>query len=373
MINKNFSLESSSQTTFYIDKSKGFGNLRELDLSKYVKFIIVIDRNISNQILRPIKELLNEYDKEIIIIELTPSEKNKGIEESVKLVETLENNNVGRFDLLISVGGGFVSDIASFVSSIYMRGIPYAAIPTTLIGQVDAVTAGKTCINGPKTKNLLGTFYLPVFVYNNINILKTLPVREMRQGWSEIFKYALLDSFKLIELMEEYFLTESSSTLVAIIEETIRIRLKIREVDPLSSNLGHTFGHAFERISDYKISHGDAIAIGTLMAIKFGEEVGVTKSGLHQQVLEKMENFALNTKFHEEFIPSEVANLMLKDKKSSSFEINLVLLKDITKPFYNKSSLFFSTSPDSIEAFLCSYFEEFSSRLDSNLYENLSK
>ena len=130
--------------------------------------------------------------------------------------------------------------------------------------------AGKTCINGPNTKNLLGTFYFPEFVYNNTNFLNSLPERELRQGWSEIFKYALLDSEKLIDLIKQYFDLLENNILISIIEETIRIRLKIREIDPLASNLGHTFGHAFEKISNYRISHGDAISVGMLLAIMFG-------------------------------------------------------------------------------------------------------
>ena len=152
-----------------------------------------------------------------------------------------------------------------------MRGIPYIAIPTTLIGQVDAVTAGKTCVNGPHTKNLLGTFYFPSIVYNNISFFKSLPIREMRQGWSEIFKYGLLGSKKLLKLMEEYFTSKSPDILMKIIEETIRVRLKIRQVDPLSSNLGHTFGHAYEASNGYNknLNHGEAVILGIISSAKF--------------------------------------------------------------------------------------------------------
>ena len=123
--------------------------------------------------------------------------------------------------------------------------------------------------------------------------------------------------------MKDYYDKKSSATLISIIEETLRIRLKIREIDPLASNLGHTFGHAFEKISNYKISHGDAISFGTLMAIRFGEIYGVTKEGLHDHILDLMKRFGLNTKFHLDFKCDEIANLMLKDKNHQAKELIL--------------------------------------------------
>ncbi len=373
IIEKKFTSNTSIQTKFIIDSDNNMCFLSDFESSSYDRFILVIDKNInSNSKINLIKSLLEQHGKKIISYEITAHESNKGLGQSVDLIKFLEKNTVGRFDLLVSIGGGFISDITSFVASIYMRGIPFLAIPTTLIGQVDAVTAGKTCINGPNTKNLLGSFYFPVFVYNNINLLDTLPEREFRQGWSEIFKYALLDSRMLIDLMREYFEKKSSNTLISIIEETLRIRLKIREIDPLASNLGHTFGHAFEKISNYKISHGDAISFGTLMAIRFGETYGVTKKGLHDQILDLMERFGLNTKFHTDFKSNEIANLMLKDKKSSSKRINLVLIKDIAEPYHVDRNCFYPIKENPMCSYLNEYFKENDNRLDNDLYANLA-
>ena len=281
MISTDFQLEWSQNTSFLIDTDETLDYLSTFDSSSFHRFVIVLDKNLKDSFFSLINNALSKHEKEIIVIEVVPNEINKGIDQTIELIKTLEDKGVGRFDLLISVGGGFVSDITSFVASIFMRGIPFIAIPTTLIGQVDAVTAGKTCINGPNTKNLLGTFYFPRFAYINTLFLSTLPKRELRQGWSEIFKYALLDSHLLIDLMQKYFDEPSNLVMTRIIEETIRIRMKIRKVDPLASNLGHTFGHAFEKISNYRISHGDAISIGTLMAIQFGEKKGVTFFGVY--------------------------------------------------------------------------------------------
>ena len=372
MIKKEFTSQSCISTKFYLDLEAEMSFLSKFDSSNYDRFVLVIDANITNTRVSSIVKLFEAHKKEILTYKIEPNEKNKGINQSIKLVEMLERNNVGRFDILVSIGGGFISDITSFIASIYMRGIPYIAIPTTLIGQVDAVTAGKTCINGPNTKNLLGSFYFPIFVYNNINLLETLPQREFRQGWSEIFKYALLDSQKLIDLMELYFEQKSSSTLISIIEETIRIRLKIREIDPLASNLGHTFGHAFEKISNYRISHGDAISFGTLMAIRFGETVGITKKGLHDQIHDLMIKFGLNTKFHADFKCNEIANLMLRDKKSSSKRINLVLIKDIAKPHHNNGNCFYPIKENIMRKYLIEYFKDNDNRLDTDLYANLA-
>ena len=372
MKKKSFKSISTQECSFYIDHTQDFTGLKELDISRYDRCVVILDKNLSSEHTDLIFKTLNNNHKELIIIELEPDEKNKGISQSIKIIEELEKNTVGRHDLLISVGGGFVSDLVSFVASIYMRGIPFIAIPTTLIGQVDAVTAGKTCINGPQTKNLLGTFYFPLYVYNNISFLVNLPQREMRQGWSEIFKYALLDSKKLLTLMESYFKDPGSDTLVNIIEETIRVRLKIREVDPLSSNLGHTFGHAFEKLSNYRISHGDAIAIGTLLAVSFGEEIKISRSGLHDEILALMNNFSLNTRLSPDFDVQKVSSLMLKDKKSSSKSINLVLLKDIGQPYYGESNLFYSVDENVMTEFIGNYFIKHSDRIDKDLFKILS-
>ena len=367
-----FTDKNTSDVTFYIDKDEHLKGLRTLNLDDYDRFIIVIDQNIAEDYLELVLNPLKKFKKDLKVIEIRPTEINKGLDQSIKLIKELETSTVGRYDLIISIGGGFISDIVSFVASIYMRGIPYVAIPTTLIGQVDAVTAGKTCINGPETKNLLGTFYFPSYVYNNINFLETLPIRELRQGWSEIFKYALLDSKNLLSLLSKYFSKKQNSTLIEIIEETIRVRLKIRRVDPLSSNLGHTFGHAFEKISNYRISHGDAIASGILMATKFGEEVNISKSGLHDRVYQLMTEFSLNVNFHPDFDPKKVSKIMLRDKKSSSTRINLVLLKDIAEPYYGESLPFYSTDEDTMSIFIQNYFAERSDRLNSDLYNVLS-
>ena len=159
MIEKKFTTQTLIKTKFILDSDDDMGYLSEFDSSNIDRFILIIDENISEFYLRSVKKLLGKHNKQILIYEIIAEEKNKGLDQSIDLIKMLEKNTVGRFDMMISMGGGFISDITSFVASIYMRGIPYAAIPTTLIGQVDAVTAGKTCINGPNTKNLLGSFY----------------------------------------------------------------------------------------------------------------------------------------------------------------------------------------------------------------------
>lgn len=373
MIKNHFKSVTNQECSFYIDDSLTFEGLTSFDLGGYDRFVVIFDKYLPDNFLDTVWKKLLCHNKDLLKLPLEADEKNKSIKQSILIIEELEKNTIGRHDLIISIGGGFTSDLVSFVSSIYMRGIPYIAIPTTLIGQVDAVTAGKTCVNGPHTKNLLGTFYFPSIVYNNISFFKSLPIREMRQGWSEIFKYGLLGSKKLLKLMEEYFTSKSPDILMKIIEETIRVRLKIRQVDPLSSNLGHTFGHAFEKISNYKVSHGDAISIGILLAAAFGEKANITRSGLHQELLELMEKFSLNTKFSSDFNPSDVASMMLKDKKSSSKLINLVLLEDISKPYYGESSLFHSVDEKSMKDFIEDYFSNYSDRMDKNLYLTLSQ
>ena len=256
----------------------------------------------------------------------------------------------------MGIGGGVLIDLISFMASVYMRGVPLILIPTTLMGQVDATTAGKTCINSPSSKNLLGTLYFAKKVYINTTFISTLPTYELRQAFSEIFKYSLLNSAKLLNLLIKYKKEPIEKTLIEVIRETIKARINIRNVDPLASNLGHTFGHAFESLSNFEIGHGDAISAGLLMAIKFGEESKITKKGTFEKTRQLMEKLGLNTQIDQKIDFKKVIKKMQTDKKSSNNSINLVLIKDYQKPFKQNAKFpFYSTQSEIVYDFLINY------------------
>jgi len=241
-----------------------------------------------------------------------------------------------------------------------MRGIDLFLVPTTLMGQADATTAGKTCINSKFTKNIIGTYYLPKFVYSNIHYLKDLPSFEFRQGISEIFKYGLLGSRKLIKLLEKYVAKYNSNLLINILTETIKVRLSLRKKNGLISNLGHTFGHALEKSSNYKVAHGDAISVGILLALRFSLEKKIINFKFYNKIENLMRRLNLNIKIDQKFNIDRVLRTMENDKKSRYNLIGLVLIKDISKIISSSSKPFYYVKRHEMKTFLERNLENFS-------------
>jgi len=337
---------------FFLDSSYSLSLLNNVDLSQYQKSIVFCDEKLSNTIWPKIEAKLNDSIVLENILFLEASEETKSINNYSNLVHKLEEFKCSRDDLIIVIGGGTILDAISYLASTYMRGIDLFMIPTTLIGQADASTAGKTCINTNYAKNVLGTLFLPRYVYNNVTFLDSISEYEMRQGFSEIFKYGLLGSKYLIDLIEDYKSIPSNSLMLEILKETINVRLSIRKKDPLASNLGHTFGHALEKISDYQVNHGDAISVGILMAIEFSYEESLISKKIKDNIASLMRKFELNTKVELGIDPDLLSKIMLTDKKSSNSEIRLVLIEDIGKSFKYNGSLFYPVSPNKMVSFL---------------------
>ena len=351
----NFSFDEQQKVEFIIDNDPDFEWIQKADSFKYQRLFIYIDKNVERRYGKKIKAAFAGLKKEIKFISVEANENIKGINSFTENVLLLEKLGLSRFDCLVVIGGGVLIDLVSFTASVYMRGVPLILIPTTLMGQVDATTAGKTCINST-SKNLLGTLYFAKKVYINTAFIATLPQYELRQAFSEIFKYSLLNSAKLLDLLIQYKKKPTEKILIQVITETIKARINIRNVDPLASNLGHTFGHAFEGLSNFEVGHGDAISAGLLMAIKFGEEKKVTKVGTFEKTKTLMKFLELNMLIDKDIDLIRVVKKMQTDKKSSSDSINLVLIKDYTQPFRtNKHFPFFSTQAEVVYDFLKRY------------------
>ena len=351
-----FQVKETQTVNFVFDRTKSFSKFYLCKTKKYKKIFIIYDKYLGKTWL---KKLLYKIDKKqkISLIPLSATEKTKHITSISSLSSKLEDGNCSRSDLIIAMGGGTILDISGFIASVYMRGVDLVMVPTTLMGQTDASSAGKTCVNGKLTKNLLGTLYLPKAVYNNVAVLKSCSNHSNRQGLSEILKYALLGSKKLLILLDRYSNKRSEKLLLEIIKETIKIRIKLRIVDPLKSNLGHTFGHAFESDSKNLVSHGDAISVGTLFALKLSIQKKMISQSDYEKVYRLMQKLNLNTKVDKSINITNIVNLMMKDKKSNGTHIGFVLLKEIGN-FSSNSNLDFSyIDPLKIKAFLKKSFE----------------
>ncbi|MBR2762574.1 MAG: 3-dehydroquinate synthase [Solobacterium sp.] len=340
---------------FIIDRDPEFGRMKEMGLENYDRLFFVMDENVERIYRDKILANTVSINQEFHILSVKPEEHSKSIDFYPVLVSFLEEKNAGRYDAVIAVGGGIIIDLVSFTVSTYMRGLPLFIIATTLIGQTDATTAGKTCLNSRNAKNLLGTFYYPIVVYNSIEILRTCPKRITRQGLSEAFKYSLLTDGKALQDIIDFCTHEfDSDVMERIVRKTIESRIAVRKVDPLASNLGHTFGHALEKYSGYTVLHGDAILTGTVMAMTYAVEKGLMKEEEKERIFAMMKEAGLNIYIPEDFQPERLVEYMRKDKKSSSKKLHLVMIQGIGKP-YRGLTPFLEADYDDVEDFLKRY------------------
>jgi len=360
---KEISATFSSEHTahFLIDSAADLGWVGSFPDEDFDRFFVVIDENVNEIWGDVILGQLKRHNKMIFLFAVKAVEQSKSISFYPEVIRFLQNHRCNRFDLVIAVGGGITIDLVSFVVSTYMRGLPLYIIPTTLIGQVDAATAGKTCLNTESCKNLLGTFYYPLMVYNNVCFLGTVSNRYLRQGFSEVFKYGLLGSELLIERLMEYHRTREEKILLHIIALTIEIRIAVRKRHALASNLGHTFGHAIEKLSDYEILHGDAISIGTIIALNLFQKIDVhaAEKNLVNRVVEKMKKLGLNIYLDKDMDAGKLVETMMYDKKSSSSNLNLVLIEDIAQPYVVDGDVFYRIKPDTVKSFLEDFIDNY--------------
>lgn len=317
---------------FIIDPSPDFERIGEMGMDKYDRLFVIIDSNIRKLYG---EKLLGALPKmQTFIHEVSAVEYSKSVDYYPVLVDFLEEHTAGRYDAVVAVGGGIVLDLVSFTVSTYMRGLPFFMIPTTLIGETDASTAGKTCLNAHNTKNLLGTFYYPKVVYNSIEIMRGSPRRITRQGLSEAFKYSLLTDGELIpEIIRFQNSPYDAGTMEKIVRSTVNARIAVRQYDPLASNLGHTFGHALEKYSDYSVLHGDAILAGTVMAMYYAVEKGLMTSDERDRIFDQMVSAHLNIYIPDDLDVPRLVGYMRKDKKSSSKKLHLVMIHAAGHPY----------------------------------------
>jgi len=358
------SFERKDSIEFIIDDDREMKWISSFDSTNYERFFVVIDNNVKKEWGEKVVALLKEHKKEIFIFDADATEKTKSLSFYPELVSFLEKNKCNLSDIVIAAGGGVIIDLVSFPCSTYMRALPFFVIATTLIGMTDASTAGKTCLNTKESKNLLGTFYYPKTVYSNIHFLSTYSLYHHRQGLSEAFKYGLLGSAELVETLKDYIKTKSDAALTKMIQLAAETRIAIRKKDPLASNLGHTFGHAIEKISGFSILHGDAISAGTALSLYFAEQEGILGKNVREAIIALMKSLKLNLYIDESFDVDAWTEAMSRDKKSSSTGINLVLLTGLQQPYQKGGIPFYRTTKEKVKAFLQKMMKEYPYRIE---------
>lgn len=240
------------------------------------------------------------------------------------IMNFLAKNHVTRGDCLIALGGGVVGDLTGFVAATYLRGIPYIQVPTTLLAAVDSSVGGKTAINLEGGKNLVGAFYQPKLVLCDTDTLNTLPQDIFRDGCAEVIKYGILYDAPLFSHLEEYGLAFDREAVITRCVELKRDVVAEDEFDTgarMKLNLGHTIGHAVEKCSNFAVSHGKAVAIGTVIVSK------AAHCAAHERITRILHAFGLPTAT--EYDANSLFNATLSDKKRAGDTVNLIIPKCI--------------------------------------------
>lgn len=264
-------------------------------------------------------------------------ETNKTIEKALEICEIMTELPAKRNAKLVSFGGGIVQDVTGFVANILYRGIQWTFVPTTLLASCDSCIGGKTSLNYKHFKNLLGTFYPPDEIHICAEFFKTLSERDYQSGLGEVVKFNLMFGVKGLSRIEEKIdalLSRDRKTLDEFVENSLAFKKDFIEEDEFDRgvrihlNFAHTFGHAFETISDYFIPHGTAVAIGTIVANKVSLARGILDEALvrrSEEVLKKIIHIDLSKV---DFDLDKIVQAIRKDKKQTSSELTAVLMYD---------------------------------------------
>jgi shikimate kinase/3-dehydroquinate synthase len=327
-----------------------------------VKCGIVTDENVARHHLATLEESLKAEGLFAGSIVMKPGEATKSFRELTTLSERLLELGLERGDLVLPFGGGVIGDLAGFAAGILRRGIRFVQIPTSLLAQVDSSVGGKTGINTPQGKNLIGVFHQPNLVIADTAVLTTLPPREMRAGYAEVAKYGLLGDAKFFTWLEgnwQGVFGNNGPALTKAIETSVAAKAAIVARDEMETgdrallNLGHTFGHALEAWTGYsdRLLHGEGVAIGMCMAFRMSEELGICPRGQAERVSAHLKAVGLPTKISD--IPQtgadagELLRLMGQDKKVRGGKLAFILVRNIGDAFVSRDVM-----PETVKAFL---------------------
>ncbi len=301
---------------------------------------------LSNEIVAPLylprlKKNLN--NKEVHQLILPDGETVKNLHTLTEVLNAMVKARLERSATVIALGGGVIGDIAGFAASCYQRGVPFIQIPTTLLAQVDSSVGGKTGVNHPQGKNLIGAFYQPKGVLIDPDVLKTLEPRQFSAGLAEVIKYGLIGDADFLAWLEdnlEAIKAQESVALEYMIAQSCLCKARIVQQDEHERgvrallNLGHTFGHAIETATHYSSwLHGEAVALGMLMAAEMSAKMGLITEREVARLSTLLNRAGLTTERQHGLCAEQILHLMSMDKKVKDGKIRLVLLKQLGEAF----------------------------------------
>lgn len=334
-------LGEKSYDILFTDSFDALGKAME-DIKAQKKILIVTDTNVEKLYAKEVNDLLLKSGYDSRVFAFKAGEENKNINSILDICVAAMNHGLDRKSMIIALGGGVVGDMAGFAASIYMRGIPFVQIPTTLLSQSDSSVGGKTGIDFMESKNILGAFHQPRLVYINVNTLKTLPKEQFVSGMGEVIKHGIIRDgsfFDYLEKNADRVKSLDSETLIKMDKINCSIKADVVEKDEREMglrailNFGHTIGHAVESAFDFKMTHGECVGLGMIGASYIAQKRGM----ISKEDLERIENI-LNLygfKAKVKLPPTDkVMGYMQKDKKKTEGKLKFVLplkIGDVTQ------------------------------------------
>jgi len=301
---------------------------------------VITNETVGQHHAAPLLESLAAAGFEPIRLDIPDGEQFKTLNTVAQLYDKLIEARLDRRSPVIALGGGVLGDTVGFAAASYLRGVPFVQIPTTLLAMVDASVGGKTGVDLPQGKNLVGAFKQPEMVVIDPHVLSTLPAAEFRAGLAEVIKHGIIDSpdlFAALEQrdnLEETTLTPYSLLPTPLLAEAINVKVRVVQEDPFEQgrravlNLGHTFAHAFEKLANFDMRHGEAVAIGIACAARLAVRLGHCHESTTARIVTLLKQVGLPTQVPP-FAPDDIWAAMGTDKKRQGSTIRFILPRDI--------------------------------------------
>jgi 3-dehydroquinate synthase len=352
-------LPSTPASSYTIDIGDELLTKPEQWLPKNISFshiVIITDNTVKKLYLNPLIDALKKLGHAPLALSFPAGEKYKHQATKQKVEEKILRKNFGRDTLCIALGGGVVGDLAGFIAATYMRGIPYIQIPTTLLAMVDSSVGGKTAIDTPQGKNLIGAFWQPKAVVADINCLKTLPKEHLISGIIEALKMFLINdigSFHYLQKNMDAIINQDKKSLQKLIEKAVTVKTDVVAADEKEKNLrmvlnfGHTIGHALEKITHYKLLHGHAVAYGILLECAISRELKYLDEKNYTLIETVLNKLGFYADYFKKFNPTDIIRATQTDKKNSGGNVRYILLKQLGE-VHQEKGIFVHTVSDKI-------------------------
>lgn len=346
-MSKRITVKQNQQPIYDIVIEQSYDKLAE-ELKKIgaagKKLCIVTDSNVAPLYCEQVKAVLETVASKVTVFEFPAGEESKTLDTVKNIYTHLIEEHFERKDILVALGGGVTGDMTGYTAATYLRGIDFIQIPTSLLAQVDSSIGGKTGVDFDQYKNMVGAFHMPKLVYMNLSTLNTLPDEQFASGMAEVLKSGLIKDGEyyewvitnLSEIMEK-----DSATMEQLVDGSCNIKRIVVEKDPTEQgerallNLGHTIGHAIEKLKNFKLLHGECVALGTIAAAHISWKRDLLTTEEFFEIRDMMVGFDLPISL-DDLTPEEIIQATKLDKKMEQGTVKFILLNSIGKAFVTK-------------------------------------